>query len=1011
MTKGEISAFIDTISPTGPGGVIKIKKILRELLKQKKEGEIVTVEELEEALLKKQDTLISGENVKTVGGQSIVGKGNIEVGDKDAIKFVLQQLTEAQKVQARANIDAYKKPSTGIPASDIANGVIPDISGKQDTIPDLSTIRSGAAAGATAVQPAALDAKQDVISDLPTIRSGAALGSTSVQPVDIEDMVEAEPIGSIIPPVNPSEFATKEEVSQLRQKVDGSLTLEQGGIAWDGTETARNDRVRTVGFITAPFATETNTGYRLFGIYYYNKETEAFRLYESIDATSWEYNGDEKIRLAFTKTNTEESLSPSDPIIKSVKGGLSYTVEDVKSKADYILYGGQTCVLFKKKNSGTNNKNEFARCKAAGLPILIKDVVDFSLETIDADGCEIVFAPGSMFKNCNIVSANGVKITADKRKIFDKVFFWKWTINGVDCENADIFSAVPKAGLDRYNSVTQSIIPANSTTAVDMLINRFCLLARANFVAPVVVGGRYAYSADGGSTIDFYYEQSGTNISLPIRKDYVFLSKNTSSVLQSTQDVRTKLPSIASYDPSIIIASKLVFPTLVKTAPIKDAILPEWFGAVANDNSKDCRSAIQAAMLAGGVVRLSPNCVYWSDGDIRVFGDTKIEGNNATVKLRASSTAKNLFEIETLSAMQKNIFINDLILDGNKANQSGTQNGIYADFYRGKIPFDGYSVDDTIWTNVTAQNFAGSGICVGTPGTSHIYSSKLQYNGYDGITWDYEHFTLVNVTCWGNGRHGAFASGNHWRIIGGAFAHNGAGDNINCMGAFESQIIGASCIDSGRFVAESGGGYVASSLNPYGYVWAGEGQGTHKLVGGRGIYFHTGTYNMTLIGVRINNQNADGLRVERGRGIVIADCQFNYNNETRNPAFDNVIGVVSISHTYFGDVLKDTGQVPQNFGSNGGVQDWDSLLTTLPIMGEGTVRVSDYFNAANRPISAGSWLEGTVTFKLGMSQTVYRTYIRMMDENGVLFVRYVNINKTTGAYTNDSGWKMIASAN
>lgn len=97
---------------------------------------------------------------------------------------------------------------------------------KQDTIPDLSTIRSGAAAGATAVQPAALDAKQDVISDLQTIRSGAALGSTSVQPVDIEDMVEAEPIGSIIPPVNPSEFATTEEISQLRQDLtEKQITL------------------------------------------------------------------------------------------------------------------------------------------------------------------------------------------------------------------------------------------------------------------------------------------------------------------------------------------------------------------------------------------------------------------------------------------------------------------------------------------------------------------------------------------------------------------------------------------------------------------------------------------------------------------------------------------------------------------------------------------------------------------------------------------------------------------
>lgn len=45
---------------------------------------------------------------------------------------------------------AYQKPQNGIPASDIAAGVIPDISGKQDTIQDLSAIRAGAAAGASA---------------------------------------------------------------------------------------------------------------------------------------------------------------------------------------------------------------------------------------------------------------------------------------------------------------------------------------------------------------------------------------------------------------------------------------------------------------------------------------------------------------------------------------------------------------------------------------------------------------------------------------------------------------------------------------------------------------------------------------------------------------------------------------------------------------------------------------------------------------------------------------------
>lgn len=63
------------------------------------------------------------------------------------------------------------------------------LASKQDTISDLATIRSGASAGATAVQPAtmstALAAKQDVISDLSTIRSGASAGATALQPADV----------------------------------------------------------------------------------------------------------------------------------------------------------------------------------------------------------------------------------------------------------------------------------------------------------------------------------------------------------------------------------------------------------------------------------------------------------------------------------------------------------------------------------------------------------------------------------------------------------------------------------------------------------------------------------------------------------------------------------------------------------------------------------------------------------------------------------------------------------
>lgn len=75
-----------------------------------------------------------------------------------------------------------------------------DLSDYQPVISDLNTIRSGAAAGATAVQPAALNdyattsalttglaSKQDTISDLATIRTGAGLGATAVQPAALAD--------------------------------------------------------------------------------------------------------------------------------------------------------------------------------------------------------------------------------------------------------------------------------------------------------------------------------------------------------------------------------------------------------------------------------------------------------------------------------------------------------------------------------------------------------------------------------------------------------------------------------------------------------------------------------------------------------------------------------------------------------------------------------------------------------------------------------------------------------
>lgn len=122
----------------------------------------------------------------------------VAAGDNIVIKetstqFVISATAEPQEQANWAESDSssvqyiQNKPDLSVYATTQAMNTA--LAGKQDVISDLATIRSGAALGATATQPADLAAglatKQDVISDLATIRSGAALGTTSVQPADL----------------------------------------------------------------------------------------------------------------------------------------------------------------------------------------------------------------------------------------------------------------------------------------------------------------------------------------------------------------------------------------------------------------------------------------------------------------------------------------------------------------------------------------------------------------------------------------------------------------------------------------------------------------------------------------------------------------------------------------------------------------------------------------------------------------------------------------------------------
>ena len=95
---------------------------------------------------------------------------------------------------------------------------------------------------------------------------------------------------------------------------------------------------------------------------------------------------------------------------------------------------------FRVKATPDDNYTELQRCMATGLPIQIKDAVDFinvdgTLRNINLDGVTLKFVGSGQIKNCQITGV--VNIEAGRRKIFDNVYLHLWNANGVDFINKD----------------------------------------------------------------------------------------------------------------------------------------------------------------------------------------------------------------------------------------------------------------------------------------------------------------------------------------------------------------------------------------------------------------------------------------------------------------------------------------------------------------------------------------------------------------------------------------------
>ena len=199
----------------------------------------VTPEEVEEMIKDKVDK-VDGKGLSTNDYDnteknkvaSAYQKPNNGIPKSDLAKAVQDVLDDAD--------GAYKKPVTGIPFADLADGVQDSLSnadeakaglaGKQDVIQDLQTIRTGSAAGATAYQKPgggipASDLASGVIPTVPTI-------STDVSADAASDNKTSSP-KSVKTYVDAGIAAVESDLSDLEDVV-GAIDIGAYVMAWDG---------------------------------------------------------------------------------------------------------------------------------------------------------------------------------------------------------------------------------------------------------------------------------------------------------------------------------------------------------------------------------------------------------------------------------------------------------------------------------------------------------------------------------------------------------------------------------------------------------------------------------------------------------------------------------------------------------------------------------------------------------------------------------------------------------
>ena len=157
----------------------------------------------------KQDTLVSGTNIKTINGESILGSGNMEITSGGPSYDDTELNNKLNGLQTQIDTLVSGNASTAIESF---NEITAFLNGVEDT-ESLDGIIAGIEQQITN--------KQDIINDLDAIRSGATLGATALQEhQDISHLATKDELTSLTNEMIANEEVTAAALNELNERVN-----------------------------------------------------------------------------------------------------------------------------------------------------------------------------------------------------------------------------------------------------------------------------------------------------------------------------------------------------------------------------------------------------------------------------------------------------------------------------------------------------------------------------------------------------------------------------------------------------------------------------------------------------------------------------------------------------------------------------------------------------------------------------------------------------------------------